>query len=389
MRKIKIAIIAHNCRSRGGVVGILNLLKVMKNAAQHEQFLLICPADYGYEKIELPAKSEVFVYKGSHSPFARYWFETVTLPKIVERYKPDAIFGSSNIGLANPNVPQALFVQQAHLFYEKKYYPDASLRWRLRIWALKSQIKKSLPKTDLVFGQTPIVRQRFSDAFGYPVERIKILRWPAPAEIKSGAFLDAPPVIDKSTGNFYFLLLTNYMVHRNPGVLIPLCNRYGTEIRAKGIKFITTVESSDSLSAVRFLKEIFKNHLEDVIVNVGYLSREDVSRYLPHSDVLWMPTTLETLCLPFLEAMAVGAPILAPDIDFARYVCGDAAIFYDPWDIESIFRNIMLMKENAPLREELVEKGKKELGDRKKFAGNWEEVAKDLMQDLRALAENR
>jgi len=100
-----------------------------------------------------------------------------------------------------------------------------------------------------------------------------------------------------------------------------------------------------------------------------------------------MPTTLETLCLPFLEAMAMGTPILAPDLDFARYVCGDAAIFYDPWEIESIFCSILLMRENASLRKELVEKGKIELGNRGKFAENWEETAADLMRNLRLLIE--
>ena len=385
MKEIKIAVIAHNCRSGGGLIGATSLIGAFKNVAQKEKFLLICSSGYGYEEIELPPKSELFVYKGSHSPFARYWFETITLPRIVNSYKPDVIFGSGNIGVTNPNVPQALLIHQAYLFYEKKYWPDTPLRWRFRIWALKQQIKKSLPKTDLIFCQTPIVRQRFSDKFGYPAGRIKVLRWPAPAEIKAAAILDSPPVIDKSAGNFYFLLLTNYMPHRNPSVLIPLCKRYGTEIRAKRIKFITTVEKKDGPHAVKFLKEISEYNLEDIIANVGYLSREDVLRYLSHSDVLWMPTTLETLCLPFLEAMAVEVPILAPDIDFARYVCGDAAIFYDPWDVESIFSNIMLMRENASLRKELVEKGKAQLGDRKIFAGSWEETATDLIRNLRLL----
>lgn len=387
MKKIKIAVIAHGCRRGGGLFGTLNLLRAFKNVVQEEQFLLICSAGCGYEELELPSGSDLHVYKGSHSPFERYWFERVMLPKIVGRYNPDVIFGAGNIGLTNPGVPQALFIHMPYLLYDKEYYRDIHWRLRLRIAALKSQIKKSLPATNLIFCQTPVVRRRFSERFCYPESHINILRWPAPAEIRPTTRLEVPSVFDKSSSNFYILLLTRYMTHRNPSVLIPLCEHYGEEIRAKKIKFITTVEAQDGPRAGKFLKGISKHHLEDVIINVGCLSREDVSRYFSNSHVLWLPTTLETLGLPFLEAMTMGVPILVPDLDFAHYVCGDAAIFHDPWKIESMFNKIMLLRENACIREELIGKGKAELDNRTKFAENWEEVAANVIRDLKLLVK--
>jgi hypothetical protein len=80
-------------------------------------------------------------------------------------------------------------------------------------------------------------------------------------------------------------------------------------------------------------------------------------------------------------------PILAPDLDFARYVCGEAAIFYDPWDIESMFTQIMLLREDENLRKDLIAKGKTELADGVKFSKNWQEVAADVIRNLRILVE--
>ncbi len=388
MKRLKIAIIAHGCRTGGGLFGTLNLLRAFKNVAENEQFLLVCSAGYGYEDIELPEDSELFIYNGRHNPIERSWFESITLPKVVGSYDPDVIFGLANIGLTKPSVPQALFIRQAYLFYDKRYYPDIHLRLRLRIAALKSQIKKSLPGTKLIFGQTPIVRRRFSNEFCYPEGRIKIVRFPAPAEISPVPGLEAPSVFDKSSGNFYILLLTRYMPHRNPSVLIPLCRNYGGEVRSKHIKFITTIELEDDYRAGKFLREISRNDLEDIIINVGDLSREEVLRYFCFSDAFWFPTTLETLGIPFIEAMRMGVPILAPDIDFARYVCGEAALFYNPWDIKSIFSRIMLVRDNAAIRQQLVEKGKRELGNRKKFSESWEEVAADVLRELRLLVKS-
>ena len=385
MKKLKVAIIALSCRTGGGLVGTRNILKALKNVVHDEQFIVICSAGYGYEEIEMPAGSELFAYKGSHSFVRRYWFETVELPRVVKSYNPDVVFGPGNTGLTNPGVPQALFIRQGWLFYDKKHYPDMSLRLKMRLSVLNSQMKKSLPATGLVFCQTPVVKQRFSEKFRYPQDQMEILRFPPPAEITAKSDTKIPSFLDKSSGNFYVLLLTDYLPHRNPGILISLCQRYKSQIREKRIKFITTIEERDDPLAGVFLKNISKHSLEDVIINVGQLSREDVSIYLSHSDVLWLPTLVETLCIPYLEAMSLGVPIMAPDLDFARYVCGEAALFYDPWNLESIYDRIVLLRENPSFCKELSARGKINLTDRGRFAKDWTEVASDVLVNLRKL----
>jgi glycosyltransferase involved in cell wall biosynthesis len=196
-----------------------------------------------------------------------------------------------------------------------------------------------------------------------------------------------PGVLDKSWGDFFVLLLTRYLPHRNPEVLIPLCSRYASQFRQQRIKFITTLDDETDRPSRAFLNKAGRRGLGDIIINIGPLSRKDVSRYMWHSDVLWLPTYMETLCLPFLEAMVLGVPILAPDLDFARYVCGEAAVFYDPWDIDSVFTKIMVLRQDSTLRKALAERGKVELADRNRFSANWEEVAGDMLRELRRLAE--
>lgn len=383
---IKIAIIAHACRGGGGLFQTANLLKALKNIAQDEQFMLVCSAGYGFEEIRLPDNSELFVYKGRHNPLERYWFEFVTLPKIVARYNADVVYSPGNTGLTNPHVPQALFIRNAYLFYDKKHCPDMYPRLQLRIAALKWQVKKSLPGTKLIFCQTPVVKRRFCEKYHYPEGQIRILGFPPPAEITPAIGLETPSVFVKDAGNFYILLMTCYMPHKNPSVLIPLCKRYGAQIRKKQIKFITTVQAEDHPRAGVFLKEISKHRLEDVIINVGQIPREDIAKYLCCSHLLWLPTLLECLPTTYLEAMSVGVPILAPDLDFANYVCGDAAVYYDPWDVGSMFEKIMLLRENQEISQTLMSKGKLQLQDSKKFPQSWEEVAATTLRELRKLA---
>jgi len=365
--------------------GTLNIFKSLKNVTTDEDYLIICPSGYGYEDIEFPVNSKCFFYKGSHSSVKRFVFERFNLPAIIKEYRPDIIYGAGNIGLINPVAAQALMIHNAYLFYGKEYFPDIHMKLQLRIAILKAEIKKMLAKTDLVFCQTPVVKNRFCAEFKYPPYQAKVINWPNPTEIRPRADLTVPAALDKSGKSFYILVLTRYLPHRNPEIILKLCERYSEKIKEKQIKFITTVEAGNNPRAGRFLSNVGKAGFGDIIINVGQLSREDVARYFMHSDILWEPTTLETLCLPFVEAMTMGVPILAPDIDFARYVCGEAAVFYNPWDLENIFEQIMLLRDNNELRQGLIVKGKVRLENKEIFPGNWDETAKAIIKQLKGL----
>jgi len=354
--------------------------------ARDEEFLLICSAGSGLDEIELPGNSTRYIYRGRHTPWERYWFEKITLPKVIARYGPDVIYSPGTQGLIHPEVPQAIFIRNAFLFYDKKHYPDMFLKLRVRTAMLVSQMRKMLKSTQLVFCQTPVVKRRFSEFYHYPEDQVKVLGFPPPSEIKVDSGSQTPAVFNQGSGEFYILMLTCYMPHKNPGVLLPLCRRYGSLLREKKVKFITTVDPGDHPRAGAFLKEISQPPLNEMIVNVGPLSRKEVAAYMFASDLLWLPTLLECLATTYLEALALGLPILAPDLDFARYTCEDAAVYYDPWKQEEIFEKIIYLRENPVIREGLTMKGKQQLRNTDRFPRNWDEVAGTTLQELRTLA---
>jgi glycosyltransferase involved in cell wall biosynthesis len=388
MKKVRIAIIAHSCRSGGGLVVTRNFLESLKNVVQNEKFLIIFPAGYSYEQIKLPLSSEVFVYRGSHSFWARVKFEFFVLPRIVDRFRPSVILGFGNTALVNPHVPQALFVHQAKVFYGEKYYQYETLRNRLRLCFLRWQIAKSLPKTDIVFCQTSIVSKRFSEKFDYPLEQTRVLKFPVPSELETSEIPGKTVPAKNSFDGFRVFVLTNYSAHRNPHILVPLCRRFSAKLCESKIEFITTVESDDHPKAKKFLNDIEEYSLSGFIHNVGRLSRKQVVAYYHNCQLLWLPTMLETLGIPYLEAMKTGIAIFAPDLDFARYVCGSAAIYYNPWDIDDIFRKLMLVRENERLRMDLIAEGAKELLDESKFSKSWDSLAADVLRELKSLVKN-
>jgi glycosyltransferase involved in cell wall biosynthesis len=62
--------------------------------------------------------------------------------------------------------------------------------------------------------------------------------------------------------------------------------------------------------------------------------------------------------MPLLEAMACGAPVLASDVYCLPEVCGDAAEYVDPADVDSIAQGLGRVLDDGPWADELRRRGR-------------------------------
>ncbi|WP_419801088.1 glycosyltransferase family 4 protein [Mucilaginibacter sp.] len=95
---------------------------------------------------------------------------------------------------------------------------------------------------------------------------------------------------------------------------------------------------------------------------INYINKLDltgqelVSEY-QKADLLAFTSTIEGFGMPILEAQACGLPVVTSNCSSMPEVAGDAAVFVDPFEIQSIKNGISEMISNAKLREELIKKG--------------------------------
>lgn len=69
---------------------------------------------------------------------------------------------------------------------------------------------------------------------------------------------------------------------------------------------------------------------------VGYLSPEKMIEAYSKVDALLFLSKEESYGFPLLEAMFVGLPIVCPDLPYARALCGDNGIYFDPDNSDSL-----------------------------------------------------
>ncbi|MCF8102171.1 MAG: glycosyltransferase [Desulfarculaceae bacterium] len=99
----------------------------------------------------------------------------------------------------------------------------------------------------------------------------------------------------------------------------------------------------------------------DMIDNVGPVHLYQCPALYAESDIMFLPTLLETFSVSYLEAMRANCAIVTTDLDFARDVCGEAAEYFDPSSPEAAAMALERIAHDARRRLEVTGLGRKRL----------------------------
>lgn len=379
---MKILVIAHGLRAAGGRVVALNLLDSFLRIDKTNEYCIIVPDQPEYRALKLEGeRTHVTYYRRKLSHLGRVFFDAFTLKRMARDFGPDVILGLGNLGFVAPAVPQAIWTMHPYLFYDLKQVGPIPPVFRLQIAFLRRHFRRQLPATRTVFCQTATMEKRLRDFYGYQGRTMVIDNAVSTFPDQSPADLVTPEPLAHHKQKFKLFYLTRYYPHKGLEVLFEVMDRYREELA--DVAIVITIEASHGKGAVRLLKLIEERGLESQIINVGPLPKAALPAYYGACDGLVMPTRLESFSSAYIEAMHFGIPILTSDLDFAREVCADAALYFDPCDPAAIRDMILTLKADAALRARLVARGRERLGA---FSVTWDEHAGRMLEELREIA---
>jgi len=382
---MRIAVIAHALRAGGGVSVGRNLLLSFSRIARDHSYLFIVPANVGYENLDLSAIDHHVIYFESKSGYWGRWvFDQFKMPRFIQDFKPDVVLGLGNRGMAAPPCAQAVLCHNAHLFYPWKHFgKETWLNYAANAYK-KWIFRQSLRRTALLFCQTPVAETRLKQTFGYS-RRIALL--PNAVSVDSlmgGGMPDEPAALEKTHHPLKLFCLTRYYPHKNLEAIVDMFVRFRQDLQ--DVLVILTVSASDHPNAKRLLRAIDKHQLTSNILNVGPLKQQELYSYYRYCQALFLPTLLESFSSTYLEAMQFGSPILTSNLDFARQICGDAAMYFDPWNANSMKDAILGFHSNPAIAACMVEKGaQRVLGT----YHTWDTVALETCKEMKNIATVR
>jgi hypothetical protein len=174
---MRIAFLAHNLVRQGGLIGGQNFINALARAGYDHQYLITIPQNRGYEEILLPKDSRYLVLEPTNalSMRQRLHLESKVIASAVREFNADIVMGLGNHGLTNIDCPQALWVRNGYLVYPFRHFKAAPLRTKLHTLLQRIYFSHTLQKTGLLFCQTPVMKKRIAEYYGFDEGRIEIL----------------------------------------------------------------------------------------------------------------------------------------------------------------------------------------------------------------------
>lgn len=122
--------------------------------------------------------------------------------------------------------------------------------------------------------------------------------------------------------------------------------------------------------------------LEHQVIFTGYVEEADLSAVYSGADLFVFPSLYEGFGLPPLEAMACGAPVVCSNAASLPEVVGDAALLFDPQDVDGIAEAMQRVLADTALRQEMRQRG---LARAQQFT--WERTARETAAVYRQVLE--
>jgi glycosyltransferase involved in cell wall biosynthesis len=152
--------------------------------------------------------------------------------------------------------------------------------------------------------------------------------------------------------------------------------------------YCVAVGPGDSLEGLKQLSR--ELGLEDYVWFTGFVSTEDLMRYLSTADICLDPNPSNPLndvstWIKVMEYMALGKPIIAFDLKETRFSAGPAALYVTPNDETAFAEAIRDLMDSPSRRREMGEFGRRRVDSDLK----WDVVSSELLRAYETLSAAR
>jgi glycosyltransferase involved in cell wall biosynthesis len=311
-------------------IELLGALTRLPAGAGHEYAVLTTRAQAPLRE-ELGALAEHVVVDAPDNGMARTAWLWATLPSIVKRAGASMLYNRGNFYAPRLPCAQICLLENANPFSPLGLSGHAGMRARNALLRLMSEaaLRKA---TAVVFPTSTAHRAIVS---GRTVRA-------RPFVIPHGAEMPPPGPDGRPVPGPYILSVTSLFPFKNLSIALRAFDMLRNTGRFTG--HLVIVGDHGPSRYVRALHdEIAARGLQGTVRILPPVPRQELSAWYRDAAVALTTSLEETFGLPVVEAMGLGAPVVAPDVAGPahryflpfRELCGDAAEYFDPFDAAS------------------------------------------------------
>ena len=169
----------------------------------------------------------------------------------------------------------------------------------------------------------------------------------------------------------YLLFVSQWRPHKGLPELIKVFDLLKEKYHLKHKLVITGKPNKDFLNIANSIK---KAKYSDDIVTPGFVDEIDLPLLYKGSTAFIFPSFYEGFGLGGLEAMACGTPVISSNQSSLPEIFGDAAVYFNPNDINAMAKTIFNTISNQSLLDKMCENGIK-----KSKGYSWQKMAEETL----------
>jgi glycosyltransferase involved in cell wall biosynthesis len=343
---------------------LTKLVEALVRAFPRDEFVVFLNAD-GREAF--PVRSENLSIVGCpvrwRQTGVRLLWQYLALPRYAKRAQVDVLHSLGYLSPVAPGLPCVVTVLDMIHYRRPKEISNAK-RW---LWRVLFPI--SLRSAAAVITISKAVEREVAEEFPWSGSRIRSIHLGVDETVfrvgdRAGGHVDRPTVLG----------VASMAPHKNLDGLIRAFERARERVRTARLILVGTKTKTGD----RLWQEVQERGLEGAIEFAGRISERELVTLYQSASVMVAPSHYEGFCLPVLEAMACGCPVVSADSAVFEEVGGDASVRVDATDVSALAGAIAAVLLDEDLRSALKAKGL-----RRARAFTWRQTAEETMEVYR------
>lgn len=218
-------------------------------------------------------------------------------------------------------------------------------------------VRESLKRSDVVIAVSEHTRADILQRFSVAPEKVVVVHQPVPEP----TLHPAPEVENvlrrhRLSAGRYLLFVGNIEPKKNLGRLLEAYRRLETELPLVVVGRKAWLWEQELRAAEPLLSA--RGKTPPRVRLLGFVPRAELEVLYAHATLLAFPSLYEGFGLPPLEAMSYGCPVITSETSAMPELCGDAALYVDPYSVADLRAKLTRLLESPTLRRELAKKGR-------------------------------
>jgi glycosyltransferase involved in cell wall biosynthesis len=353
---MRLAINAASARMGGAATYLLNVLPSLRDRVLAEgpsaALFVWAPSDPKVDRVSFRSSAAAENGGGPWGMVQRLRFDQWDLPRSLRESHVDTLFSSANFGTLRAPARQVLLVRNSLFFDPLVFARIRAPAVRLEYLAKRQLTLRSVAAADRVLFPTEAMLDLVAKYAGGRRSNW----WVAPYGTRHDLFAPGAPR-ERPSDTVRLLNVSLYCDQKNFRTLLNAVDRLDAAARGRyrlrltaGFRAIRPAPTHPDYEKERAVLERLSERglVEDA--PAPYASLPQTYRA---SDIFVFSSYTESFGHPLVEAMATGLPIVAADVPVNREMCGEAAVYFSPFDPGACADAIASVADSPALSERL------------------------------------